>query len=240
MHYHRAMARRNGPALYELMGKRGGGGEGEPSTSRPPMFTSGQMQFATYAALVLTIAVVSYLFGVSRGEQLGREAVVAEREEERRLLDQARPSAPATQAPQVPVASGNPGAPQSPAAGMNGGAVPQPSPAGAATALGPQPEGVDPRQSGLLYFVLTTTRPDYAVPVVNFFRERGLDAWRVSIQNSRSGDVEVIVLPGFPEGERSSASVKDLESRIRRVGLLYKAAGRNNPDFADMVPKRHR
>lgn len=240
MHYHRAMARRNGPALYELMGKRGGGGESEPTPSRPPVLTTGQMQAATYAALALTIAVVSYLFGVSRGEQLGRQAAVAEREEERRLLDQARPAAPAPQVPQTPAASGNPGGSQSPAAGMNGGAVSQQTPAGASAGLGPQPEGVDPRQSGLMYFVLTTTRPDYAVPVVAFFRERGLDAWRVSIQNSRSGDVEVIVLPGFPEGERSSASVKDLESRIRRVGLLYKAAGRNNPDFADMVPKRHR
>lgn len=233
------MARRNGPALYELMGKRGEGAADAPAPgARPPVLTAGQMQFATFAALALTIAVVSYLFGVARGERIGRESLLAEREEERQLLEQGRPSAgtPAAQ-PQAP-ASGNSAISQ-----MNGGAVPssaQPAsepPASATGDLGPQPVDQDPRQTGLAYFVLTTTKPAYAVPVVRFYRERGLDAWAVPVQNSRSGDVEVIVLPGFPEAERSSATVKDFESRIRRVGLLYKAAGRGNPDFADMFPK---
>ncbi|MFM7259409.1 MAG: hypothetical protein ACKO3W_02280, partial [bacterium] len=104
-------------------------------------------------------------------------------------------------------------------------------------ALGPATAG-DPRQIGLQYFVLCSTLEPNAIKVVEFCRSKGLDAYVVPDQNGRLR--EVTVLPGFASGERSSPAIKDLEERIRKVGVLFKASGPGNSDFGDRYIKTHR
>jgi hypothetical protein len=96
----------------------------------------------------------------------------------------------------------------------------------------------DPRLPGLNYFVLATVAETNARTIAEYCRSQGLDAHVVQGNNSRF--FEVIVLPGFPATERSGPVVKELEARIRRAGVRYKAESRQNPDFGDMYHKLHR
>lgn len=238
------MARRGGPALYEILGKSrqvantpqgGATGPSSPVSSPDEPRRRGGLGFDTrgigFFALLLGCVVVAYLVGVSRGERIGRQKLSDERAEEMRLIDSARPAPPQGGSASSPSVGG----------GSENGvatALAQPSaPAGGLPAAQPLPpaEPGDPRENGLNYFVLISTIPANAEKIALFFRERGLDARVVSDQNSRLR--EVIVLPGFPGTDRNSPMVQELRSRIRTVGAYWKAAN-GGSDFSDTYAKR--
>lgn len=249
------MARKGGPALYELLANSKtaprAGGVSAPS-SAAPAFSGPQTQWIAWIAVVVVAAVIAYLIGVNRGERLGRAALAEEREQERQLLSDARPDAPSTgasaaaadtAAPSVPGTAGGRGAAGGRTAasenraqvdgnGISRGQALEDGP------LSPLQIGVDPRQAGLNYFVIATVSPQSAIATAQFCRDKGLDAYVVPSHNVRFS--EVIVLPGFLASERSSAAVKGLEARIRKVGTLYKNAARGNPDFGDMYHKLYK
>lgn len=101
--------------------------------------------------------------------------------------------------------------------------------------LGPMPKGIDPRQSGLNYFVVASVLEANADKIVQFCRDRGLDAWVVPDHNGRLR--EITILPGVPKSELEGARAKALKARILKVGLQWKAAGRGNADFSGCYAK---
>lgn len=101
--------------------------------------------------------------------------------------------------------------------------------------LGPMPRGIDPRQSGLNYFVVASVLEANADKIVQFCRDRGLDAWVVPDHNGRLR--EITILPGVPKSELEGARAKALKARILKVGLQWKAAGRGNADFSGCYAK---
>lgn len=242
------MARKGGPALYELM--RRGGAASDPGAARATSggrirggglqpFAGSDAKWLAWASVFAVALVAAYFVGVTRGERVGRAQAIAEREEELRLLSEGRPSAPAEPAAQQPDRSGS----------IAGASENQASAASGARAqnglsepidpnfppLPPAPAGLDPRQSGLNYFVIASPPEGRADDIVRFCRERGLDAYAVVGDTARLR--EVVVLPGFPKSELSGPAATQLKKRIRAVGVLHKAAGRGNPDFGDMYPK---
>lgn len=111
--------------------------------------------------------------------------------------------------------------------------------AGLAGSGGLTDSGPDPRRDGWYYFVLAHPPPDKAQPMVDFLRANGLDAHAVSVNNARLR--KVIVLPGYADkADRQSKSIKELEARIRAVGLRWKNQVRGNRDFGDAYPERFR
>lgn len=250
------MARRNGPELYELLTRaKDGGREGVGSASRAgaagarpsgPTFDRGQILGILWVAAVVVVGVGAYLAGVSRGERSGRAALAAERAEELRLLEEGRPAgsggatgagAPESPPPvgQVSENAGREPAPNQPSPGISADGLS----AGASSTDLTAEQGTerDPRVAGLNYFVIASGVLEERVPeILSFCRSKGLDAWVVPDQNGRLR--EITVLPGFEAGRRSAPEIKDLEAKIRRVGVLWKAAGRNNQDFAGAYPKR--
>lgn len=102
-------------------------------------------------------------------------------------------------------------------------------------ALPPAQRGIDPRQSGLNYYVIASVAEANADKLVAFCRERGLDAWVVPDHNGRLR--EITVLPGIPSSEKKGAVAKALEERIRKVGLQWQATARGNSDFDDRYLK---
>lgn len=231
------MARKGGPALYELLSKSKGSGAPGPAigatSGARATIAAGDGQWLGVLAAAIAVAVIAYFVGVSRGERLGRAAVLAEREEDSQLAESARPAVPQPIAGGESAGGGESG--NRPSTGANGFAA-----AGGAeeVALPPVTDGADPRQPGLNYFILATVADPSARAIADYCRSQGLDARVVKMDNGRFS--EVIVLPGFPASERSGPLVKELEARIRKVGVRYKAAGRGNPDFGDMYHKLHR
>jgi len=215
-------------------GIRGGG--------RQP-FAGSDAKWLAWASVFVVALVAAYFVGVTRGERVGRAQAIAEREEELRLLSEGRPSAP----PTAPLAATE----RQPDRSAQSAGASENQASGAAGALAqnglsepidpnfpplpPAPAGLDPRQSGLNYFVIAAPPEGRADDIVRFCRERGLDAYAVVGDTARLR--EVVVLPGFPKSELSGPAATQLKKRIRAVGVLHKAAARGNPDFGDMYPK---
>jgi hypothetical protein len=257
------MARRNGPELYELLTRaKDAGREGIGSSSNAaastvrasgPTFDRRQLAGILALAAMVVVAVGAYLAGVSRGERIGRAALAAERAEELRLLEEGRPAVRgATSGAERPGSPTVPGAPNGSASAVpaadrdpmsenaesaSDGAPTVPSIATPTDLAAERGTERDPRLAGLNYFVIASGVLEERVPeILSFCRSKGLDAWVVPDQNGRLR--EITVLPGFEAGRRSAPEIKDLEAKIRRVGVLWKAAGRNNQDFAGAYPKR--
>jgi hypothetical protein len=258
------MARKSGPALYELLGKSKGvgaptGGSVSKAPPRQAIFRSGEGQAIGLIAVAVAAVVIAYFVGVSRGERLGRAALVAEQEAQAaasaqsavsaisaaatRLAGQlettARPAGAGVGTPTSDTPSGGARAVrESENRGGSGGNGFAAGELGAPTPLPPLQGDADPRQPGLNYFVLATVAETNARMIAEYCRSQGLDAHVVKGNNGRF--FEVIVLPGFPAAERSGPVVKELEARIRRAGVRYKAESRQNPDFGDMYHKLYR
>ncbi len=236
------MARRGGPALYELLDKSKGS---VPSGAIPASarLDPKAVQSLVLAAVVLAAIVTAYLVGVSRG-------AVAERKQAEAGGNASEPLRRGQSSNGVASGSSVEGA-QQPSTPENRASASDIANAGAGSApnvvtpvseasggsLGP-PQAGDPRQSGRSYFVLCSTLEPNALKVVDFCRSKGLDAYVVPDQNGRLR--EVTVLPGFEAGERSSPAIKELEERVRKVGVLWKASGPGNSDFGDRYIKTHR
>ena len=248
------MARKGGPALYELLSNPKAaplaGGAARP-LAPTAAFSGSQTQVIAWIAVGVVAVVIAYLVGVNRGERLGRAAYSEEREQERQLLDGGRPAT-------AGAASGNAASPDAAPSGIGTAVGRQGNERQGASEnraqvdgngisrgqaledgpLSPLQMGADPRQAGLNYFVIATVSPPSAIATAQFCRDKGLDAYVVPSNNVRFS--EVIVLPGFPATDRSSTAVKGLEARIRKVGTLYKNAARGNPDFGDMYHKLYK
>lgn len=220
-----------------------------PAPIGPGRFVKIPVGYAYVAvALVLAVVVVAYIYGFSSGESAAAKRFEQLRIEELNAQTNLPDYDPMTagKTPKSlrqegaagrggeqalgPAGDGTPAGAQG-ADGTNGGAT------GAGEGLGPAPGG-DPRQPGLNYFVLAHVAARNGEPMVDFCRKNGLDAHLVPDDN---GELRlVIVCPGFAGGERQSAAVKSLESKIRSVGLKWKSAARGNRDFGDLYPKKHK
>lgn len=187
------------------------------------------------AAIVLLAVVVSYLYGVSVGERVARERLAQQRVEELNAAGHL-PAADPLGAGRTPPSLRQDAGGAAPAGGESSRAAPARSADGVAGgALGPPP-GTDPRVPGLNYFVLAHTSSANGGAMVEFCRRNGLDAHLVP---DYKGNLRlVIVTPGFAAGERQSAAVKQLEAKIRAVGLQWKGAARGNRDFGDAYPEK--
>ena len=236
------MARKGGPALYELLshskGTAGGGGPAyTPAPQRPP-FSSQQTQVIAWVTVGIVAVVIAYLVGVNRGERLGRAALAEARAQEAQLLSDARPDQGGTVDVPLPrrAAGGKSENQAQVAENTTPIATPTTTLRGPLFQEGPLPplqKGPDPRQPGLHYlFIAGGISETSAYAVADFCRSKGLDAHVIPSKNTRL--FEVFVLPGFPFSERSGSAVKGLEARIRDVGTIYRTLARGNPDFGDM------
>jgi hypothetical protein len=236
------MARRGGPALYELLDKSKGSAPpgGIPSSAR---LDPKAVQSLVIAVVFVAAVVTAYLVGVSRGRSATEQSASSENGGSQPLASGPSTATPrsneGSRAPATPENSpSNQTAVQSNGLASNAGSTENSTTAGVSeAALGPAAAG-DPRQAGLSYFVLCSTLEANALRVVDFCRSKGLDAYVVPDQNGRLR--EVTVLPGFEAGERSSSAIKELEERIRKVGVSWKASGPGNSDFGDRYIKTHR
>ena len=228
------MARRGGPALYELLGNRRdtatGGSLSQRTRAPRAVLDPSQVRSLVTFIIVLVLVIGAYLVGVSRGERLGREGIAQERAEEMRLLEEGRPSGSGVGQQNNTVSADSGISP--PIASEN--ALARVTNDATTGALAPTAIGVDPREAGKNYFVLGSVLAENASRLVAFCRERGLDAWVVPDHNGRLR--EIIVLPGYASGERESVVISELEARIRKVGVLFKASG-GGTDFGDKYPK---
>jgi hypothetical protein len=240
------MARRGGPALYELLDKsKGSAPPGAiPSSAR---LDPKAMQSLVIAVVVVAAVVTAYLVGVSRGRSTTEQSTSSGSGGSQLLVSGPSTATPrsnggsndGSRASATPENSAsNQSAVQQNGLASNAGSAENSAAAtGSSAALGPAAAG-DPRQAGLSYFVLCSTLEANALKVVDFCRSKGLDAYVVPDQNGRLR--EVTVLPGFEAGERSSPAIKELEERIRKVGVSWKASGPGNSDFGDRYIKTHR
>lgn len=226
------MARRNQPALYELIRNQGDSTAPIPSGGagyRPPRpWSVAPVTAGCVLAAALGLVLVAYLYGYSVGQRAAKDRMGqrAAADLDRLVEATERPSlpdSPAQTAPSMPAAAANAGS-GNPAAGAPGAAP------------GPAISTGDPRKDGLNYFVIAQVPVASADRLVAFCRERDLDAH--SVPDDTGGLRFVIVTPGFSAGERRSEPVLRLEARIRSVGLLWKSAARGNRDFSDFYPRK--
>ncbi len=209
------MRRKKGPALYELIrpgpssssdgqgtpgSPSGGGGDG-PDLERN-LLTPGRSirmsigGLAVAGALIVAIMVVIYAMGYQRGEATARSDYA-----NRLLAD--LPVDPVQAAGGVATLPDRPPAPIRP------------------RTWGPVES--DPRQGGQYYFVVAQSPRKWALPLVDFCRDQGLETYVISGNNA--GSSRVIALPGLPSDNRSDAAVRELEDRIRAAGRLWKERG---------------
>ena len=199
------------------------------------------------AAFAIVSLILVYQLGVSQGsgdrtggEQLATNPATTEAT---RAGSQSGLDLPAGSGRRDPVAGSSTAAMQQPAKppsasenrAASGTETASPGAAQDGQPLGPMPKGIDPRQSGLNYFVVASVLEANADKMVQFCRDRGLDAWVVPDHNGRLR--EITVLPGVPKSELDGVRAKALKARILKVGLQWKAAGRGNADFSGCYPK---
>ena len=219
------MARRGGPALYELLGSaREGEGRARTAPRRNALFETAHLRtllvWVVVIAAVIAALSAAYVLGARRG---GRDETLESPSGQNLPLNAGSDAARVSENSPV-------------AAPTTAELVPSVTASTSTTlALPKAADGVDPRQQGLHFFVLASTLEPNAVRLVAFCRERGLDAYVVPDHNGRLR--EVTVLPGFELSERSGPVIKQLEERIRQVGVLWKASGPGNSDFGDRYHK---
>ena len=199
------------------------------------------MRIGGIAIVAVALLVGVYLLGVSRGTGSGAErgtdtsdgaasvsgAQQAAVTPTQQATDQpARASRDAGQSTAPRQSAATPTASENPQRGAVAALDPDLGPP-----LPPATKGVDPRQAGLQYCVIASVLEANADKLVQFCRERGLDAWVVPDHNGRLR--EITVLPGLPRSELKGPAATALDARIRKVGALWKAAGRGNSDFED-------
>lgn len=248
------MARRGGPALYELLDKsKGSAPPGAiPSSARlDPKAVQSLVIAVVFVAAVVTAYLVGVSVGAARGRSTTEQTASSGSGGSQPLVSGSSTATPRSNGGSNGGSSDGSRAPATPENSSSNQSTVRPgdfatnaasaensaSASGSNAALLPATAG-DPRQAGLSYFVLCSTLEANALKVVDFCRSKGLDAYVVPDQNGRLR--EVTVLPGFEAGERSSPAIKELEERIRKVGVSWKASGPGNSDFGDRYIKTHR
>ena len=208
------MTRKKGPALYELINPTGGEPMRPVKHVQPisrvdddenlthNVLTPGRsvrMSIGTigvFAAVAVALILISYTIGFNKGDAVAREDYGSR-------LFQEVDSTPLPQAQIKPVVS-----PTQP-----------PSQIAKPSAKNPKwgAIGADPRQSGGHYFILSQTTKEGAERIASFCREKGLETYAISGDNTRLH--RVIALPGFTK--RNEQGVTDLLLRIRSIGQAW-------------------
>ena len=216
------MARKKGPALYELINPTGD--EIIPLAKHPQpshrtdddenlthnVLTPGRSvrmsigTFGVIASVVVAMVVIFYTLGFNRGEAVAREDYGA------RLFQEIdTPSlAKTTETPSVV-----------PVVAPSIAPVVQPPTRVVPDETTPRWGTItdDPRQAGMLYFMLSQTTKDGAGRLAAFCRASGLETYAISGDNTRLH--RVIALPGF--STRSEQGVEDLKSTIQNIGQVW-------------------
>lgn len=220
------MARKKGPALYELINPTG---EEiiplakHPQPSRPTdddenlthnVLTPGRsvrMSLGTigvFAAVAVALIVISYTVGFNRGEAVARKDYGS------RLFQEITASPvietqfkSAVSQPKVaePVVRSN-----------------DPSPKWG-------PIGSDLRRAGVHYYILSQTTKEGAMRIASFCREKGLETYAISGDNTRL--YRVFALPGFQN--RNDQGVSELRMKIRSIGQAWAEDDGRGDDLHD-------
>ncbi|MEM9790767.1 MAG: hypothetical protein AAF842_10220 [Planctomycetota bacterium] len=229
------MAKRNSIPPYEIMGRRpaepddesagadAGTASSVPSSEDPPRGPrSGGLGepivlrvprgLAVVAMVgVLGLIVSGYAAGQRRGYAAGEEAARALAEEElretARLLGRTVDGA---------MAAG-----RGEAAAVDG--------------VGPGEVYREPRRRGLRYFVISHEPPEEAAKLIAFVERLGVDAAAVPSDNPRF--VKVIATQGFTADELRSATGRDYEQALRRIGRAWQDANNGGKNLSDLYPE---
>lgn len=216
------MTRKKGPALYELINPTGSSHVSAPKQIQTTpeevddenlthnVLTPGRSvrmsigTFGVFASVVVAMVVISYTLGFNRGEAVAREDYGA------RLFQEIdTPSlAKTTETPTVV-----------PAVTPSIASVVQPEPSVLPAQSTPRWGTItdDPRQAGVLYFMLSQTTKDGAGRLAAFCRAKGLETYAISGDNTRLH--RVIAFPGF--ATRNEQGVEDLRRTIQSIGKAW-------------------
>jgi hypothetical protein len=204
------MNRKKGPALYELISANKP--IGVPTTKKESstytkdehldhnVLTPGRsirMSIGSIGVIVavgIALIVISYTMGFRRGSDIARE------DYGNRLFEEISVSTT------IPVADSTKTA-----------NLPKKRPLPRVATVGWGPITSDPRVVGKNYFTLIQTTKDGAVQLASFCREKGLETYAISGNNTRV--YRVIALPGSVD--RNDAIAADVRSKIYAIGQQW-------------------
>jgi hypothetical protein len=189
------------------------------------------------AAGVLLLLMVSYMVGHSQGKNVGRMVYEEQMGGSHLVGNEARVARDPLESTTTPSAANTrPPRTAQPSSGTSQAQNQPPPVIGAERGWGPIES--DPRQAGMNYFVLAATTPDGAMRLAEYCRERGLETYVVSGNNSRLR--RVIALPGFEAGDRNSPATRAVENLIHSIGDTWKRQEPGASDLRDAYPERYR
>jgi len=161
-----------------------------------------------FAAVAIALIVISYTIGFNRGESVAREDYGRRLFQEIDLPTQAPPieksEIPSTYSAQAHVDTAEDT--------VEWGLIDS-----------------DPRLPGAHYFMLSQTTKEGAERLATFCREKGLETYAISGDNTRLH--RVIALPGF--ATRNEQGVGQLRTQIRSVGLSWAQGDGRGDDLQD-------
>jgi len=219
------MARKKGPALYELINPTGD--EIIPLAKHPQpsrrtdddenlthnVLTPGRsvrMSIGTigvFAAVATALIVISYTVGFNRGEAVARKdygsRLFQEITASSVVEKQSKPAVSQPKLPERAVQSND----TSPKWG---------------------PIGSDLRRAGVHYYILSQTTREGAMRIASFCREKGLETYAISSDNR---SYRVVALPGFQN--RNDQGVSELRMKIRSIGQAWAEDGGRGDDLHD-------
>ncbi|MBC8522908.1 hypothetical protein H8D29_03175 [PVC group bacterium] len=217
------MGRKKGPALYELIKPLGDESVSLPTHLKQSrcvdddenlthnVLTPGRsvrMSIGTvgvFAAVAIALIVISYTLGFNRGEAIAREDYGI------RLFEEIDSPSLAQRVDKT--------------------AISQTSPLQPSVAKAPTWGSInsDPRRAGMHYFMLSQTTKVGAERLVSFCREKGLETYAISGDNTRLH--RVIALPGF--ASRNEQGVEDLRLQIQGTGRAWAEGDGRGDDLKD-------
>ncbi len=220
------MTRKKGPALYELINPTGEeiiplakhpqpsrhGDDDENLTHN--VLTPGRsvrMSIGTigvFAAVAIALIVISYTVGFNRGEAVARKDYGS------RLFQEVTAS-PVVEKQIKPAVS-------QPKVADQGVQRNDTSPKWS-------PIGSDLRRAGVHYYILSQTTKEGAMRIASFCREKGLETYAISGDNTRL--YRVFALPGFQN--RNDQGVSELRMKIRSIGQAWAEDDGRGDDLHD-------
>ncbi len=179
-------------------------------------------------AIALTVAILAYVFGHTRGEEIAEASIDESLRDAWLVEDQARKTSD-------PLLASRTGEYQPPSSNIQPEAKtrnqPRPSAERSPSTSGAMPIIHDPRQPGQNYFVLATTRRDGAIRLAEFCRARGLEAFVVGGHNARLS--QVIVLPALHSTASSDPLTRSMREQIGRIGREWERSEPGATDLSD-------
>ncbi len=202
------MSRKKGPALYELISLN------KPTSKVPSVHSTPQpihedvdldhnvltpgrsirMSVGTIGVILavgIALIVISYTMGFQRGSSIARE------DYGNRLFEEVSQSTITSPAEHSKPAQASQKQPSTQIAGSGWGSI-----------------SSDPRVAGKNYFTLIQTTKDGAMQLAAFCREKGLETYAISVNNTRL--YRVIALPGSVDP--NDAVAKEVRSKIYAIG----------------------